>query len=45
MEKLMTEIDSREKTPEQYLAEHCHRSSQKVLEGWLKAKTKNKLKS
>ena len=44
MEKLMTEINLKEKTPEQYLAEHCHRLSQKVLEGWLENQSEKSIK-
>lgn len=38
MEKLMTEINLKEKTPEQCLAEYCHRVTQEFLENWLKSK-------
>ena len=40
----MTEINLKEKTPEQYLAEHCHRLSQKVLEGWLENQSEKSIK-
>ena len=39
----MTEINLKEKTPEQCLAEYCHRTSQKILEGWLKNQKKEQI--
>ena len=39
----MTEINSKEKTPEQYLSEYCHRITQEILEGWLKNQKKEQI--
>ena len=40
----MIGTDSNEKTPKQYLAEHCHYVTQKILEGWLKNQSEKSIK-
>ena len=44
MEKPMIEISSKEKTPEQYLAEHCYYVTQKILKGWLENQSEKSIK-